>query len=65
MYKGYIEQVDVDNSAEFFYGEVINICDVITFQGKTIAEVKKAFRESIDDYLAFCSDSIKHHIQEE
>ena len=24
--------------------------------GKAIAEIKKAFRESVDDYLAFCKD---------
>jgi len=28
---------------------------VITFQGKTVEEVTKAFRESIDDYLEFCT----------
>ncbi|MCU0712692.1 MAG: type II toxin-antitoxin system HicB family antitoxin [Pirellula sp.] len=26
----------------------------ITFQGKSVAELNKAFRESIEDYLAFC-----------
>jgi predicted HicB family RNase H-like nuclease len=29
---------------------------VITFQGKTVEEIKKAFRESIDDYLKFCRE---------
>src|SRR5207245_4068682 len=38
-----------------FHGEVINTRDVITFQGKSVAELKKAFRDSVEDYLAFCA----------
>jgi len=54
-YKGYIGKVDFDDEAGIFHGEVINTRDVITFQGKSVAELKKAFRESVDDYLAFCA----------
>lgn len=53
-YKDYIGHIEFDDTAEIFHGEVINIRDVITFQGKSVAELKKAFKESIDDYLAFC-----------
>jgi predicted HicB family RNase H-like nuclease len=37
-----------------FHGEVINLRDVITFQGKSVTELKKAFAGSVEDYLAFC-----------
>lgn len=53
-YKGYIGKVELDDEAEIFHGEIINTRDVITFQGKSVAGLTKAFRESIDDYLAFC-----------
>ncbi|MBM3145177.1 MAG: type II toxin-antitoxin system HicB family antitoxin [Chloroflexi bacterium] len=36
-------------------GEVINIRDVITFEGTSVDELQKAFRESVDDYLEFCA----------
>ena len=55
-YKGYIGKVDFDDEAGIFHGEVINIRDVITCQGQSVAELKKAFRESVDDYLTFCSE---------
>jgi predicted HicB family RNase H-like nuclease len=55
-YKGYIGQVAFDDEASIFHGKVINTRDVITFQGKSVAELKKAFRDSVDDYLAFCSE---------
>ena len=28
---------------------------MVTFEGATYAEVEQAFRDSIDDYLAFCA----------
>jgi len=53
-YKGYIGKVEIDDEVGILYGEVINIRDVITFEGQSVEEVQKAFRESVDDYLAFC-----------
>jgi predicted HicB family RNase H-like nuclease len=29
---------------------------VITFQGQSVGEWKTAFRESLDDYVAFCAE---------
>ncbi|MBD2147166.1 type II toxin-antitoxin system HicB family antitoxin [Anabaena aphanizomenioides LEGE 00250] len=53
-YKGYEAVVEFDDQAAIFHGEVINIRDVITFQGSSVEELKKAFQDSVDDYLAFC-----------
>ncbi|PIV00167.1 MAG: toxin-antitoxin system HicB family antitoxin [Syntrophobacterales bacterium CG03_land_8_20_14_0_80_58_14] len=55
QYKGYTGKVEFDDEADIFHGEVIGLRDVITFQGRTVDEVKEAFRESVDDYLAFCA----------
>jgi predicted HicB family RNase H-like nuclease len=54
-YKKYVANIKFDDEAEIFYGEVINARDVITFQGKTAKELKKAFIDSIEDYLEFCA----------
>jgi predicted HicB family RNase H-like nuclease len=54
QYKGYTGKVEFDDEADIFHGEVIGVRDVITFQGRTVDQVKKAFKESVDDYLAFC-----------
>ncbi len=54
-YKGYVGKVEIDNEVGILYGEVINVRDVITFEGTTIDEIKQAFRESVDDYLEFCN----------
>jgi predicted HicB family RNase H-like nuclease len=54
-YKGYIGKVEIDAEAGILYGEVINVRDVITFEGTTVDEIQRAFRESVDDYLDFCA----------
>ncbi|MBB5752122.1 type II toxin-antitoxin system HicB family antitoxin [Prosthecomicrobium pneumaticum] len=54
-YKGYEAVVGYDEEAELFHGEVMNLRDVITFQGRSVAELKQAFGDSVDDYLAFCA----------
>lgn len=55
-HKGYIGKVVLDDEAGLFHGEVIGIRDAVTFQGQSVSELRRAFRESIDDYLAFCAE---------
>jgi predicted HicB family RNase H-like nuclease len=53
-YNGYEAAIEYDEDAGIFHGEVINLRDVITFQGRSVSELKKAFAGSVQDYLAFC-----------
>ena len=55
-YKGYEALVQYDQDAEIFHGEVMNLRDVITFQGSSVAELKRACADSVEDYLAFCKE---------
>ncbi len=55
-YKGYIGNVEFDDEANLFHGEVINLRDIVTFQGETVKELRKAFRDSVDDYLELCAE---------
>lgn len=55
-YKGYEGVVTLDEEAGIFYGQVINMRDVITFQGASPEECRQAFRGSVNDYLKFCRE---------
>ena len=55
-YKGYTGYVEFDDEADMLHGEILDTRDVVTFQGRTVDEVRKAFRDSVDDYLAFCAE---------
>lgn len=54
-YKGYAGLAEVDTDAGAIRGRVANLLDVITFEGETVKEAEQAFRDSVDDYLAFCA----------
>lgn len=55
-YKDYTGHVEYDDEAKIFHGEVLGIKDVVTFQGITVAEIEQAFKDSVEDYLAFCAE---------
>jgi predicted HicB family RNase H-like nuclease len=55
-YKGYVGIVEYDDDAKLFHGDVINTRDVITFQGTTVEEIERAFKDSVDDYLTWCGE---------
>ena len=56
VYNGYEAVIEYDEEAGLFHGEVINLRDVITFQGSSVSELKQALEESVEDYLAFCRE---------
>ena len=53
-YQGYRAIATFDDEVGVFHGEVVGIRDVVTFQGETVAELRAAFRDSVDEYLKFC-----------
>ena len=55
-YKEYLARVEFDEDADLFHGEIINIRDVVTFQGKSVTELRQAFQDSVEDYLEFCAE---------
>jgi predicted HicB family RNase H-like nuclease len=55
-YKGYTGKVEVDIECSILHGHILDISDVITFQGKTIAEVTQDFQDGVDEYLEFCTE---------
>ena len=55
-YKGYQGVVEFDYEADIFFGEVIGLRDVITFEGKSVDELEQSFRESVDEYLKYCAE---------
>lgn len=52
----YMAKVVYDDSIDAFHGEVVNIRDTITFQATSVAGLRKAFEESVAEYVAFCKE---------
>lgn len=58
-YKDYQGKFECDEHADIFHGEVMDISDIITFQGRSIDELKSALADSIEDYFDFCKSENK------
>lgn len=50
QYKGYFGSVEFDYEDHCFYGDVINIRDVIAFEGNSVDEIEDSFRQAVDAY---------------
>ena len=53
-YKNYTGVVEYDDEGKIFIGEVIGLRAVVTFQGRTVTELEKSFKQSVDLYLEMC-----------
>ena len=57
-YKGYVASVEYDDSVELLHGEVVNAgpYPIVTFESADVEGLKREFRVSIDEYLAWCEE---------
>jgi predicted HicB family RNase H-like nuclease len=53
---GYRGKIGIDVENGILHGTVSGIQDVVTFEGKTVPELVKAFQDSVDEYLTFCDE---------
>jgi predicted HicB family RNase H-like nuclease len=53
-YKGLIGSVHFSKEDDVFHGKIEGIRDLVSFEGRSVDELKKAFHEAVDDYLEFC-----------
>lgn len=53
-YKGYVATYELDEDDDIFYGKLTGINQLVTFEADNAKDLKQAFHDSVDDYLAFC-----------
>ncbi|BCH11953.1 antitoxin HicB [Mesorhizobium sp. 131-3-5] len=54
IYKGFGARIEFDSGDEIFSGKIAGISDVIGFHADTVAGLKTAFHEAVDDYVETC-----------
>lgn len=54
-HRGYHARVAFDADDEVFVGHIAGINDIVGFHADTVEDLKAAFREAVDDYLAACA----------
>ena len=58
-YNDFYGSVEYSASDECFFGKIIGTADLVTFEGKSVDNLKKAFREAVEDYLVLCKEAGK------
>ena len=53
-YKGYIGSVEFSEADGVFFGKVMGIRGLLSYEGTTAKELVEDFHGTVDDYLALC-----------
>lgn len=53
-YKGYSARIEYDDEDGILVGHLAGIKDIIGFHAESVAELRKAFEEAVDNYLDAC-----------
>lgn len=53
-YKGYFGSARYSAADEVFYGKLEGIDDLVNYEGASVKELIKVFREAVEDYLETC-----------
>ncbi len=53
-HKGYAARIEYSDEDGCFIGHIAAIKDVVGFHGESVAELRVAFEEAVDDYLDTC-----------
>lgn len=53
-YQGYAARIEFSSEDECFVGHIAGIQDTVGFHGESVAELKAAFEEAVEDYLETC-----------
>ena len=56
-YKGYVGSVEFSEEDALFYGKVLGIRALISYEGTNAAELVADFHGAVDDYLELCTQS--------
>jgi predicted HicB family RNase H-like nuclease len=53
-HKGYIGSVEFNADDKVFFGKILGIKDLVTFEGESVSELEQSFHDMIEDYLQTC-----------
>lgn len=53
-YDGYVGVVEFDATQRLLHGRIVNMRDMVTFEGRTVEELETALHDSVEDYRDFC-----------
>lgn len=53
-YNGFHGTVNYSNADAVFFGKLAGINALVTFEGTSVKELQKSFKEAVEDYIEIC-----------
>lgn len=53
-HNGYVGSIEVSVEDACLHGRILFIDDLVTYEGETVHEIRAAFQDAVDRYLAYC-----------
>ena len=50
-YRRYLGTVEFSADDKCFFGKIQGINDLVLFEGESVSELERSFKEAVDDYL--------------
>ncbi len=58
-YKNYLGSVHYNDTDRIFYGKLMFIRDLVSYEGRDVDSLRAAFEEAVEDYLDLCQSEGK------
>lgn len=58
-YRGFNGSVEFDADDGVLFGKLLLINDLVTYEGQSVDEIRQAFQEAVEDYIAQCQQAGK------
>lgn len=59
VYKDFIGSVHFSAEDQCFFGKIEGVDDLVTFEGRNVDELERAFRDAVEDYARLCKAASK------
>lgn len=59
IYNGYQGSVETSVADNVLHGKVLFISDLVTYEAETLAQLKQAFNDAVNDYIETCQSAGK------
>lgn len=56
-YKGYSGTVQYSFNDNMLFGKVLDVKNLISYEGQSVDELREDFEAAVDDYLAMCEEN--------
>ena len=55
VYKEFVGSINYSEEYKTYFGKIEDINDLVSYEGKSLINLKSAFKEAVTDYLELCA----------